>query len=46
MILIGGMAAGVFLFMLVAIFMNLTKGPLVPAMNKHQTTLSWAMAAL
>ena len=46
LILFASIVISIFLFMLIAVLIGQTKGPLVAALNKYHTILSWAMAAL
>jgi hypothetical protein len=45
LILFASILVGIFLFMMIAVFINQTKGPLAPVLNKYQPALSWTMAA-
>ena len=38
-----GIVTGVFVFMLVAIFIGQSKDPLVPGLNKYQTMITWGI---
>jgi len=45
LILFFGIVSGVFVFMLVAIFIGQNNDPLVPDLNKYQTLITWGIAA-
>ena len=45
LILFASIVIGIFLFIMIAVFINQTKGPLAPVLNKYQPALSWAMGA-
>lgn len=40
-----GIAAGIFVFMLVAIFISQAKGPFVPDLSKYHTIITWCTGA-
>jgi uncharacterized membrane protein len=44
LIIFFGLVTGVFVFMLVAIFLNQSNGPFVPAINKYETGIIWGAA--
>jgi uncharacterized integral membrane protein len=41
-----GIVGGVFVFMLVAIFIGQNREPLVPGLNKYQTRITWGIGIL
>jgi hypothetical protein len=41
-----GIVTGVFVFMLVAIFINQVNGPVIPDLNKYYTVVIWCMVAV
>ncbi|MEP7374877.1 MAG: hypothetical protein ABI675_15880 [Chitinophagaceae bacterium] len=43
LIIFFGIVTGVFVFMLVAIFIGQNKDPLVPDLNKYQTVITWGI---
>jgi MFS family permease len=45
LIIFSGIVTGVFVFMLVAVFISQTNGPFVPGLNKYQTIITWGIAA-
>ncbi len=46
LILFSFIVTGVFLLMLIAVFINQAKGPLAPELKKYHTGFIWGMAAL
>lgn len=46
LILFIAVVTGIFLFMLIAVLIGQTRGPLAMALNKYNTLITWVMAAL
>jgi hypothetical protein len=45
LIIFFGIVTGVFVFMLIAIFMNQANGPLIPGLDKYHTIITWGAGA-